>query len=386
MNMRIRAGILALIGGCFLCADAALAQEVQTVHGIPVTETQEQLLDAMTLEEKVAQMFFITPEALTGASPVTGAGEQTRQCYSEYPVGGIIYFQQNLLSREQISDMLEHMQQISMERTGLPVFLAVDEEGGRVSRLYGAVSDIPYVGDMYTVGTTGDPEQAYVAGNTIGTYLKSLHFNVDFAPVADIYSNPENTVIGDRAFGSDAATVSDMVPMAVKGLQDAGIEATLKHFPGHGDTAADSHSGYASSSKSLEELEAFEWEPFRAGIEAGAGFVMVGHISLPVVLGDRTPASLSSQLVSRALREELGFRGIIITDALNMGAIAANYSSAEAAVKAVQAGADMLLMPEDFFSAYEAVCRTVREGEIPETRINESVLRILQNKEKLHTD
>ena len=213
--------------------------------------------------------------------------------------------------------------------------------------------------------------------------MEELNFNVDFAPVADIFSNPENTVIGDRAFGSDAELVAEMVPMAVKGLQSEGVLATLKHFPGHGDTAEDSHSGYARSYKSLDELENCEFLPFRTGIEANTSFVMMGHISLPNVLDDQTPVSLSHEIVTDILRKKLQFSGIIITDALNMGAIAQNYSSGEAAVMAVEAGVDMLLMPADFQTAYEGLINAVYEGRVSEERIDESVLRILQVKRKM---
>ena len=344
-------------------------------------EIVESMLSSMTLEEKVAQMFFVTPEALTGVSPVTEAGELTESRFSEYPVGGIIYFTENMISREQLSMMLKRMQEISESRIGLPVFLGVDEEGGRVSRLYeSSVEDIPYVEDMYTIGASGDTEQAYQAEKVIGRYLKELNFNVDFAPVADVFSNPFNTVIGDRSFGSQPEAVSELVSMAVQGLQEEGICATLKHFPGHGDTQEDSHSGYANCYKSMEELEKCEFQPFAAGISAGASFVMVGHISLPEILGDQTPSSLSNEIISDVLREEMGFEGVVITDALNMGAISENYSSDEAVVKAVEAGVDMLLMPMDFITDYYAVVNAVYEGRISEERINESVRRIVYAK------
>ncbi len=377
---KIKAVLLCCIAGLGLLGGAQKASALQIIQGKAVGEDT---LAGMTLEEKVAQMFFITPEALTGAGQVTGAGELTAQCFVQYPVGGIIYFSGNLESGEQVSSMLSGMQEISRERTGLPVFLATDEEGGRVSRLYGIASDIPYIGDMYSVGATGDPQEAYQVGSTIGSYMKNLNFNVDFAPVADVFSNPANTVIGDRSFGSDAELVSQMVPMEVQGLQDAGVLATLKHFPGHGDTAEDSHSGYASSYKSLEELEACEFQPFRAGIASNVSFIMMGHISLPNILNSQLPASLSYEMVTGILRQKLQFNGIIITDAMNMGAISANYSSGEAAVMAIEAGVDMLLMPADFHSAYEAVLGAVRDGRISEDRINESVLRIIRMKRKI---
>lgn len=382
---RICQKIVILIGIVLLAVPVLSVQAIQVVQGIVVYEKSvDGKCRSMTLEEKIAQMFIITPEALTGVSPVTETGDITKSSFEQYPVGGLIYFQGNLISREQTVRMLGEIQKISEERTGLPVFLAVDEEGGMVSRLYGrGITDIPYIEDMYTIGASGDPEQAYNAGSTIGTYLKNLGFNVDFAPVADVFSNLSNTVIGNRSFGNDAELVSEMVGMAVKGLQDTGIRATLKHFPGHGDTAEDSHSGYASSYKSLEQLEMCEFLPFRSGMQAGADFIMAGHISLPNILGDQTPASLSYKMLTEILRDKFGFDGIIITDALNMGAITNYYSSGEAAVSAVEAGADILLMPENFEDAYNGMLNAVYDGRISEERINKSVIRILMVKKKI---
>ena len=388
MNMKTKIiGCLcvALLFSCvFIKGETAVAQEDIQLNNICDRTDIDKLLNSMTLEEKIAQLFFITPEALTGVATVTEAGDLTEECYKQYPVGGIIYFRENIESRQQLSSMLRRMQEISTERIGLPAFLGTDEEGGRVTRIYGSsITDIPYVGSMYSVGTSGDLQAAYEAGNTLGCYLKELGFNVDFAPVADIFTNEENTVIGDRAFGNNVETVSEMVPACVKGLQDAGIEATLKHFPGHGDTTEDSHSGYANSYKNLDELRECELKPFQAGIKADVSLVMVGHISLPDVLDSQTPASLSSEIVQNLLRDELDFKGVIITDALNMGAISQNYTSADAAISAVKAGVDMLLMPLDFRAAYEALINAVQEGEISEQRINESVRRIIRIKEKM---
>lgn len=373
-----------IYGFCMLLAAGFGLTSNMTVSAQKNIQTkinEEDLITSMSVEEKVAQMFFITPEALTGIEPVTEAGELTKECFERYPVGGIIYFRENIKSRQQLMSMLDHMQEISEKRTGLPAFLGVDEEGGRVTRVYGSmITDIPYIGDMRSIGDSLDPQLAYNAGNMIGCYLKDLGFNVDFAPVADIFTNSSNTVIGDRAFGSTAEIVSEMVSMCTRGLQDAGVRATLKHFPGHGDTAEDSHSGYASSYKNLDELRQCELLPFKAGISADVSLVMVGHISLPNISDNQLPASLSSSIVSDLLRKELGFDGVIITDALNMGAISTNYTSAEAAIRAVEAGVDMLLMPVDFAEAYEALVNAVYMGEISEQRIDESVRRIIQIK------
>lgn len=341
-------------------------------------------LSEMTLEEKVAQLFFVTPQELTGADRVTIAGEVTKEAFAAYPVGGIIYFTENIESGAQFLEMTATMQEISMERLGIPIFLGTDEEGGRVARLYeSGIEDIPYIAPMLKIGTKGDPENAYDTGAVLAGYLAEYGINVDFAPVADIFSNPENTVIGDRSFGRDKETVASMVPEIVKGLQDNGVNAVLKHFPGHGDTKEDSHEGFAVSYKTLEELRKFEFEPFKAGIAAGCRFVMVGHISLPEILDEALPASLSKKMVMDELRGELGFSGVIITDAMDMGAIVNYYDPKEAAVLALEAGVDMILMPGDFKAAYTGVLEAVADGRLSVERIDASVKRILAVKQSL---
>lgn len=341
----------------------------------------DMILRGMTLEEKVAQIFFITPDMLTNVSGTQIAGEMTKECFNTYPVGGLVYLEQNLISQAQITEMMENVQTISEDRLGLPLFLAVDEEGGAVSRLSGrGIEEVPIIKSMQEIGDTGNPENAYQIGKIIGSYLSEMGLNVDFAPVADVLSNPSNSVIGNRAFGSDAELVARMVAMEVNGLKDSGILATLKHFPGHGNTEEDSHEGYAHTYKTLDELREFEFIPFKSGIDVGADFVMVGHISLPNVLESDLPASLSKFFITDILQEELGFQGIIITDALNMGAIVKQYDSGSAAILALEAGVDMLLMPEDFYSAYNAVLNAVNEGKISETRLDVSLRKILNLK------
>ena len=347
----------------------------------PLDEQASQLVSGMSLEDKVAQMFVITPEALTGYASVTAAGDTTKAAYESRPVGGLIYMADNLLSTEQTTEMLTNMQNIAMERTGLPVFLSVDEEGGTVARV--AKNDafgVTDVGNMSDVGATGDSQNAYNAGSTIGTYLNTLGFNMDFAPVADVLTNPDNTVIKDRSFGSDSQLVADMVCAEMQGLNEHQILSVVKHFPGQGATAGDSHDGAVSTDKSLDDLLANELVPFQQAVNNGASFVMVGHISAPAVTGDDTPASLSSVMVTDVLRNQLGFHGVVITDAMNMGAVTGTYSSADAAVTAIQAGVDMILMPEDFQSAYQGVMDAVAGGTITEDRINESVARIIKVK------
>lgn len=342
----------------------------------PEKSPVEELLSSLTLHEKICQLFLVTPEQLTGVDRATAAGETTRQALEDYPVGGLIYFADNLRTREQVTEMLANTQ--SFAPIGL--FLAVDEEGGAVARVAkNPEMDVPAFPPMLTVGADGT-DAACEVGRTIGGYLAELGFNLDFAPVADVYTNPENTVIGDRAFSTDPAEAAELVAAAVEGFKNSGILCTLKHFPGHGDTAADSHTGAAFSQRTLEELREAEFLPFRSGIDAGAPVVMTGHISLPAVTGTDVPASLSPEIVTGLLREELGFEGLCVTDSLQMAAVTDFYSPGEAAVLALQAGNDLILMPEDFAAAYQGVLEAVESGELTEARIDESVARILRVK------
>lgn len=341
-----------------------------------IEEMAKKIVDEMTIDEKVYQMFIVLPEQLTGVGQVTAAGTTTQEALEKYPVGGILYLSQNIVSRNQTQTMLSNVQAYSK----IPVFTAVDEEGGVVSR----VGNNPNMGttsfpSMKNIGSTGDSNQAYTVGYTIGNECKELGFNLDFAPVADVFSNPENTVIGNRAFSDDPNITADMVSSCVRGFKDAKMLCALKHFPGHGDTIADSHYEAAITSKTLEELDELEFVPFVKGIEAGADFVMVGHILTPNITDDYIPATLSNEMLS-ILRDELKFDGIIITDAMNMAAITDYYSSSEAAVTAVKAGIDMILVPEDFHAAVSGVIHALETGNITEEEINDSVIRIIQTK------
>ena len=335
----------------------------------------EDRIAELSLEDKLAALFVITPEALTDTAPVVRAGDTTRERLEKYPVGGLAYFAANISSATQISEMLENTKEMSK----YPIFLAVDEEGGSVARLARA-NLAQNVGPMADIGESGDPAAAQAAGLTIGTYLGEYGFNLNFAPVADVLADDESSIMGDRSFGSDAALVGQMVAAFVAGQKEAGVFSTLKHFPGMGSVEADSHSGMAVSERTLDDLRATDLGPFIAGIEAGAELVMVGHISLPAIIGDNTPASLSGQIISDLLRDELGFAGIVITDALDMGAITEYYAPDEAAIAAIDAGADMLLMPENFAEAYEGLLAAVNNGQISVERIDESLRRIYRIK------
>lgn len=336
----------------------------------------EESVSGMTLEQKVAGLFFVTPEQLTGVGQAVQAGDGTKEALDQYPVGGLIYFKQNIQSEEQIKEMLAN----TVSYCPFPIFLGVDEEGGKVARVADALK-LDNVGPMSEIGAAGDPSAAYTANETIGNYLASYGFNVDFAPVADVLTNPDNKVIGDRAFSDDPAVAAQMVASAVQGLQSAGVSACLKHFPGHGDTAGDSHTGAAETKRSKEEMEAAEFLPFISGIQAGSDMVMVGHITSAALTGeDKIPASLSEDVITGVLRSELGYDGIVITDALDMAAVTDYYSADVAAIMALKAGADMVLMPEDFELAYNGVLNAVKDGTISEERVNDSLKRIYRVK------
>lgn len=340
-----------------------------------------EILESMTLEEKVCQIFMITPEALTGAGTVVQAGTSTKNAIDQYPVGGLIYFSQNLQDPGQTRTMLANTQQYAKERTGFPIFLSVDEEGGQVARVgSNPAFGVEKIGNMSDVGSRGDTQEAYEVGSTIGAYLSDLGFNMDAAPDTDVLTNPDNQVVKYRSFSSDPQLVTEMAASELKGLNEQGIIGMYKHFPGHGGTTDDSHEGYAYVDDTLEELKSGAFVPFQDGIDNGIQVIMVSHISCPNVTGDNTPATLSKMMITDILRNDMGFDGMVITDAMNMGAITAQYSSSQAAVAALNAGVDMLLMPEDFQSAYQGVLGAVKDGTVSEERIDESVRRILELK------
>ena len=333
----------------------------------------------MSLEEKASMVFMVTPEALTGADVVTAAGEMTRTALEGCPVGGLIYFSQNLENPAQTTTMLQSLQEMAVEITGYPLILALDEEGGTVTRIaQNPQFGVENVGNMADLTYSEGAEGAFNAGASIGAYLKACGFNVDLAPVADVLTNPDNTLLQDRSFGRTGALVAMMDSAFLKGLKTAGIAGTLKHFPGHGGAAEDSHTGLAVNYAGREELRETEWLPYAQCIAEGAQIVMVGHIAVPEITGDMTPASLSGTLIDGVLRGEMGFDGLVITDALNMGAVTETYGSAAAAAEALRAGADMLLMPADFPAARQGVIDAVRSGSLPEERLNEAAARILR--------
>lgn len=341
-------------------------------------DSVEVFLSGMTLRQEVGQLFLVRPEALTppeeSGGPAAAMTAGMAEMLSRYPVGGVVQFGENIVSPEQITAFNRDLQASST----IPLFIGVDEEGGAVARLANSPGfDLPKYQSAAAVGG-GDPPDARDMGVTIGGYLKEYGFNLDFAPVADVNTNPDNPIIGTRAFSSDPDRAADMAEAMAAGLREAGIIPTFKHFPGHGDTAEDSHAGLAVNHKTEEALRACEWIPFQRAGEWD--LIMVGHIALPEVTGDDTPASLSKRIVTGILREELGFSGLAVTDSLEMGAVAESYGPGEAALAALEAGCDLILMPEDLPAAFEAVCDAVQSGEISAERLHESVRRVLEYK------
>lgn len=341
----------------------ALSSDISPAIGSDETRLAE-LLESMSLEEKVWQMMFVYPQDVSGELCCTDAAMWAAALEAR-PVGGMVFLSENMPSGAQLKAALYYI------RSAAPItpFLGLDEEGGAVARL------------SYTLGLTTDfkpmyyyredgPTTAYANAKTIASDIAAFGFNTDFAPVADVWTNSENSVIGRRAYSHEPAEAALLVAAAVRGFADGGVISTLKHFPGHGDTAEDSHYSSAYSSKTLAQLRECEFLPFISGIRAGADMVMVGHITLPEI-DPQHPATLSKSIVSGLLRGELGFDGVVITDAFGMNALG-EYPEAEAAVLAIEAGCDIILGAEDPDSAVKAIMENVSEE-----RIDESVMRIL---------
>lgn len=387
---------MALSMSLVLCACAEKKQSSDEVSEEPSTEpvteatepteppapektVPETLLEKMTLQEKVCQMFITTPEQLSGWDVVTLYDEVVEESIVNYPIGGMIMFSENLETTEQTAQLISDIQECAMNNNnGIGMFMSVDEEGGTVARVADSLGTTAFE-DMVTYGEANDEHVSYEIGYTIGTDLKALGFNLDFAPVADINIS-DASELGGRMFSSDPDVVANMASNVAVGLKDAGVCATLKHFPGLGAAEGDTHTDSdVTIKRSVDELRATEFVPFKKGIEAGADFVMVGHQIISGV-GDWLPSDLSQTVVTELLRNELGFNGLVITDSQMMNTITDVYSPGEAAVMAVNAGVDIVLMPADMTEAIDSVCSAVESGEIGQSRIDDSVLRILNKK------
>ena len=384
-----------LLTFCGLMALSSCSNEEDT--DIVPTDAVEQQLQQMSLREKVGQMFYVRPECLDTTIHFNRSGgidesvdditkiklqavnETMRGVSENYPVGGIILYAHNIEDEAQLARFIPEIRSLN----GSPL-LCIDEEGGRVARIArNSNFNVQTYESMGAIGATGDPRNAYECGNTIGTYLHRYGFDIDFAPVADVNTNPENIVIGARAFSDNPEVAAPMVTNYLQGLKDAGVTGCIKHFPGHGDTKADTHFGYASSAKTWEEMLGCEMITFKAGIQWGCQLIMTAHISAPKVTGSDVPSTMSPIILQNKLRRELGYQNIIITDAMEMGAITQQYTNAEAAVGCIKAGVDIVLGPQVFTEAFDAVVKAVEDGVISEQRIDESVRRILRLKQSI---
>lgn len=342
---------------------------------VPEPDPLAERLAAMTVEEKVGQL-------LIGGFEGTEIGDQATRLVQEYQVGGLILYGRNIAGAGQLVTLTNGLKALNGD--GIPLFLSIDQEGGGVDRMPPEVRRTP---GAYCVGQTGSVPAAQSYGDVLAAECAAFGLNLDFAPVLDVWSNPGNTVIGQRAFSADARTVAGLGPAAARRMMDQGVIPAVKHFPGHGDTAVDSHVGLPVVDKSPEELEETELIPFRAAIQSAGTdgqvpAVMVAHILL-TQLDPKRPASLSPAVVTGLLREELGFAGAVLTDDLTMGAVTQSYGLGEAAVLAVEAGCDILLVchGQDSVPAVRtALLEAVASGRITAERLDESVYRILRLK------
>lgn len=327
-----------------------------------VDEKVNYLIDNMTLEQKIAQMLVV----YYSSEIVDNSLIESLQ---EHPFGGFILVENNITTYDKTKKFVDDLQ----ANSSIPLIISIDQEGGGVQRLQYLTdvnpTNIPY---MYDLGNMNDEELAYNVGKVMAEELRTIGVNVVYAPVLDVYSNSENTVIGKRSFGTTKNIVSSMAISLGKGLEDNGIIATYKHFPGHGDTTIDSHYKLPIINKTYSDLKELELEPFNNAIKNDAKIIMIGHIALPKITGDNTPASLSKTIITDILKKDMNYDGLIITDALNMGALTNEYSYEEIYIKAIEAGVDLLLMPNGSKTAIEYI-----KNNVSEERINESVRKIL---------
>ncbi|SFF83086.1 beta-N-acetylhexosaminidase [Halobacillus alkaliphilus] len=325
-----------------------------------------------SIEQKVSQTLYIGIEGLT-------LSNQEKEMISQAQVGGVILLGRNVENAPQLKNLVDSIRQANANNP-TPLFLGIDEEGGRVSRIPdSAIMNLPA---SKKIGNTMDPQLARKTGRLLAEKVKAFGFNMNFSPVLDVVNNPNNQVIGDRSFGETPELVRKMGIPAMQAIQSARVIPVVKHFPGHGNTSVDSHYDLPVVDQSIEDLQDFEWIPFQTAVEQGADAIMTAHILFPE-LDEKYPATLSKTIITDVLREQLDFNGLVITDDMAMGAISNNYGTSEAAVLSIEAGADMVLLTDtsQFQSVKDSLTKAVRDGQIPESQLNTSVTRILQKKE-----
>ncbi|MEH7502707.1 beta-N-acetylhexosaminidase [Neobacillus drentensis] len=337
-------------------------------------------IEHMSMEEKVGQMLMPDFRNWNGKN-VTVMNDEIAKLVKDYHLGGVILFRENTVTADQTTKLVSAYQEAA-EKYGL--MISIDQEGGIVTRLQTG-TDLP--GNM-ALGATRSEELAEKVGRTIGEELNALGINMNFGPVLDVNNNPDNPVIGVRSFGEDPELVAKLGNAYIKGLHETGTAATAKHFPGHGDTAVDSHVGLPSVPHDLDRLKKVELYPFQQAMDAGIDAIMSAHVTFPKIDDTKAiskkdgtevsvPGTLSHKILTGLMREEMGFKGVIVTDAMNMGAIADHFGSVDAAIRAVKAGADVLLMPVGIQAVAKGLYDSVNTGDISEDRLEQSVERIL---------
>lgn len=353
-----------------------------TPKELPKKTTQEIITDmvnSMTLEEKVGQVFIFHIRKDINNRGILEVNKETIDLINSYKPGGIILFSENIKSNDQVESLIRDLQLYSKT----PLFIGVDEEGGIVSRLGKAKEvDVTHLPSALSIGNKKDITLAYNSGLILGRELTALGFNMDMAPIADVNTNPKNPVIGNRTYSADPHIAGDMVTQVIKGFHKYNLISVIKHFPGHGDTSTDTHLGSVVSPHKKERLQQIEFIPFIKGIEAGADGIMTAHIIMPGISTSPLPATLNYDIITGIIRDELGFNGLIITDAMDMGAITQSFTSEKAAIQSFKAGVDIILMPLDQKGAYNALLESIKSGEINEKRLDQSVYRVLYTKFK----
>ncbi|MBN6052632.1 beta-N-acetylhexosaminidase [Nonomuraea sp. RK-328] len=339
------------------------------------------VLARMSVEEKVGQLFMpvlygTAADSVSGENQARYGVQTPAKVIAKYHLGGVILFPANIKSVSQVVALTNGLQAASPR---VPLIIGTDQENGLVSRMGALMTKFP---GASTVGATRDPARSRAVAKATGEELRAVGVNLDFAPVADVNVNPDNPVIGRRAYGDDPAKVAAMVSGAVKGFGDAGVASSAKHFPGHGDTDVDSHTGLPVIKHTRAQWERIDAPPFKAAIAAGVDAVMSAHIVFPKLDSSGDPATLSKPILTGLLREKLGFKGVVSTDALNMEGVRKKYGDGEVAVRAVLAGADLLLMPNDLSKAHTAVMSAVKSGRISRARLDQSVTRLLTLRQK----
>ncbi len=335
------------------------------------------IISDMTLDEKIGQLFILAMRHTSNGKPALQMDDYLASYIRRYSPGGIILFSINFATPEQTRQLILDLQNTSP----YPLFVTTDEEGGRVSRLGKQenmnVISLPPAADLAAMG---DPALVEEASSVLAADLRDLGFNMNMAPVADITRNIPPDIIGTRSFGRDPEQTGTFVASAVAGFQKNHIASVLKHFPGHGFVNGDTHTGMVKARGDKNEFETVDFIPFIKGIEAGTDCIMTAHIQAPALTGNDEPASLSREIQTGVLRQQLGFRGIILTDAMDMGAISRYWTPGEAALKAFLAGSDIILMPASIPEARESLKKAYLEGVISNERLNDSLIRIITAK------